>query len=67
MKCHTHPVSELLIAVTKIKSALKGRLFHDIEDAKKYDDGAVSYSTTGFAKMFQKWQHRWAKCIDAQG
>jgi hypothetical protein len=37
----------------KIKSALKGRKFHDIEDIKrKCDDGTERYSTTRAAKMF---------------
>jgi hypothetical protein len=37
----------------KLKSALKGRNFQEIEDIqKKYDDGTESYSTTGILKMF---------------
>jgi transposase len=31
----------------KIKSALKGRRFQDIEDIKKCDNDTESYSTTG--------------------
>jgi hypothetical protein len=39
---------------TEIKSALKGRIFQDIEAVqkeKKYDNGSESYSTTGVPKM----------------
>jgi histone-lysine N-methyltransferase SETMAR len=35
----------------KIKSALKGRSFHDIEDIRKYDS-TESYSTKRVPKMF---------------
>jgi hypothetical protein len=38
----------------KLKSALKGRRFQDIEDIgkKKCDDDIERYSTTGVARMF---------------
>jgi hypothetical protein len=37
---------------SKIKSALKGRRFQDIEDIQKCDDDTESYFTTGIPKMF---------------
>jgi hypothetical protein len=38
----------------KIKSALKGRRFQDIEDIlRKHNDGRASYCTTGVPKMFR--------------
>jgi hypothetical protein len=36
----------------QIKSALKGRRFHDIEDIEKCDDGTESYSTTEVPEKF---------------
>jgi len=37
----------------KIKPALNGQRFQDIEDSqKKSDSGTESYSTTGVSKMF---------------
>jgi hypothetical protein len=36
----------------KIKYALKGRRFQDIEDIKKCDNGTESYYKTGVPKMF---------------
>jgi hypothetical protein len=52
----------------KIKSALKRGSFQDTEDIqKKCDEDTESYSTTGVPKMFQQWQHYWAKCIATQG
>jgi hypothetical protein len=53
----------------KIKYALNGRRFQDIEDIlKKCDSGTESCSATGVAKKrFQQWQHHWAKCTAAQG
>jgi hypothetical protein len=42
----------------KIKSALKGLRFQDIEDIKKSDVGTESHSTTKILpKWFQQWQH----------
>jgi hypothetical protein len=43
----------------KIKSALNGIRFQDIEDIKKKsDDITESYSTTGVPRFFQQRQHR---------
>jgi hypothetical protein len=46
----------------KIKSALKGRRFQDIEDIKKNVTTLLKAQ-----KCFQQWQHRFANYIAAQG
>jgi histone-lysine N-methyltransferase SETMAR len=54
----------------KIKSALKGRRFQDIEDIpspKIVTTALKAIPQHEFQKCFQLWQHRWAKCIAAQG
>jgi hypothetical protein len=54
----------------KIKSALKGRRFQIIEDIQKRRKNVTALKAIRqrqFQKYFQQWQHRWAKCIAAQG
>jgi hypothetical protein len=51
----------------KIQSAFKNEDIKIIRTPKKCDDGTESYSTTGVTKCCQQWQHRWAKCVAAQG
>jgi histone-lysine N-methyltransferase SETMAR len=51
---------------TKIKSDLKGRRFQDIEDIQNEVTTAQKNVPQQF-NSFQQWQHRWAKCIAAQG
>jgi len=50
----------------KIKSALKGLRFQDTEDIKNVTT-LKAIQQQEFQKMFQHWQHHWAKCIAAQG
>jgi hypothetical protein len=53
---------------SKIKSALKGLRFQDTEDIKRNVVTVLeAVLQQGFQKCFQQWQHRWAKCIAAQG
>jgi hypothetical protein len=52
----------------KLKSALKRRRFQDIESIHKNVTMALkAVPQQEFQKYFQQWQHRWAKCIAAQG
>jgi transposase len=52
----------------KTKSALKWRHFQDTEDIQKNVTTALkAIPQQEFQKCFQKWQHRWTKCVDAQG
>jgi histone-lysine N-methyltransferase SETMAR len=51
----------------KIKSALKGRRFQDIKDIQKVTTALKAVPQQEFPKYFQQCQHRWAKCIAAQG
>jgi hypothetical protein len=60
-------VSKWLVSVSKNNECLKRTNISVYWRHKKCDDGAESYSTIGFPKCFQQWQHRWAKCIAAQG
>jgi len=53
---------------SKIKSTLKRRRFQDTEDIQKNVTTALkAIPQQEFQKCFQHWQHRWAKCIAAQG
>jgi hypothetical protein len=52
----------------KIKSALKGQRFQDIEDIQKNLMKALeAIPQQEYQKCFQQWQHHWAKCIAALG
>jgi hypothetical protein len=54
----------------KIKPALKGRRFQDIEDIKgKCGDGTESCSTVGIPRSLPRSgsQLHWAKCMNFQG
>jgi len=51
----------------KIKSALKGRRFQDVENIKNLKTALKVIPQQEFQKCFQQWQHRWSKCIAAQG
>jgi len=55
----------------KVKSALKGRRFQDIEDIQKEKKNMMAalkaVPQQEFQKCFQQWQHQWTKCIAAQG
>jgi hypothetical protein len=50
----------------KVKSALKGRRFQNIEDILK-NITTLRAIQQEFQKWSQRWQHRWAKCTAAQG
>jgi hypothetical protein len=53
---------------SKIKYALKGRRFQDIENIHKNLMIALkAISQQEFLKCFQQWQHRWDTCRAAQG
>jgi hypothetical protein len=53
---------------SKIKSALKGWRFQDIEDIQKKNDAAlIALPQQEFQKCSQQWQHHWAKCMAVQG
>jgi hypothetical protein len=52
----------------KMKSALKGPRFQDIEDIRKNVMTALkAIPWQEFQKCHQQWQNHWAKCIAAQG
>jgi hypothetical protein len=52
----------------KIKFALKGQIFHDTGGTERNVMMALkAIPQQEFHKCFQQWQHRWAKCIAAQG
>jgi hypothetical protein len=54
--------------IPKIKPALTGRTFQDIEDIQKYVTTALkAIAQQELQKCFQQWQHRLAKCIVAEG
>jgi len=47
---------------------MKGRRFQDIEDIEKNVTAALkAIPQQEFEKCFQQWQHRWSKCIVAEG
>jgi histone-lysine N-methyltransferase SETMAR len=52
----------------KVKSALKGRRFQDIENTpqKNVTTALKAIPQQEFQNCFQQWQHRWAKCIVVQ-
>jgi len=57
----------MALAVSKIKSALKERRFHDTENIQINVMMALkAVLQQEFQKCFQQWQHYWAKCIAAQ-
>jgi hypothetical protein len=60
---------EWLLAVSRNKVCLNGTKISGYwRHPKRCDDGAESYSTIGVPKnVFQQRQHRWPKCIAAQG
>jgi hypothetical protein len=71
LKWNTHPVpsfgSSDFWLFPKLKSALKGQRFQDIEDIQKNVMMALkAILQQEFQKCFQQWQHHWAKCIAAQ-
>jgi hypothetical protein len=52
----------------KIKSALKGQRFQDIEYIQKNLMMALrAILWQEFQRCFQWWQHHWAECIAVQG
>jgi hypothetical protein len=52
----------------KRKFALRRRKFQDTEDIeRKVTIALKAIPQQEFQKYFQQWQHRWAKCIAAQG
>jgi len=51
----------------KIKSALKGRRFQDIEDIKKVMVAPKAVPQQVFQKRFRQWQHHWVTCIGREG
>jgi hypothetical protein len=60
--------SEWLLAVSKYKSVLKGRIFQDSEDIpKNVMRHWKPFHNRRVQKCFQQGQHRWAKCIAAVG
>jgi hypothetical protein len=52
--CSPNLAPSYLCLFAEIKSAIKGRIFEDIEDVQKCDDATKSYSTTGVQKMFPR-------------
>jgi hypothetical protein len=50
----------------KIPSPLKGRRFQDTDDIEKCED-AIELFHNRSSIYFQHRQHRWSKCIAAQG
>jgi len=54
----------------KIKSALKGWRFQDVEDIQKKIYMMLALKALPqqeFQKCYEKWQHHWAKFTSAQG
>jgi hypothetical protein len=52
----------------KINSALKGKRFQETEAILRNVTTALkAIPKQEFRKCFRQWQHRWAKCIAAQG
>ena len=52
----------------KLKSTLKGRRFHTIEEIKEnslQDLRAIPQNT--FQDAFQNWKQRWERCIKSRG
>jgi hypothetical protein len=60
-----------MTSVSKMKSAFRGRRFQILKTSpppkKKVATALKTITQQEFQKCFQQWQHRWAKCIDAEG
>ena len=53
---------------TKIKMALKGKLFQDVDEIKQNATKELrGVSKIDFHRCFQKWQERWRTCMDSEG
>jgi hypothetical protein len=63
-----HLIPNDLRYFTKIKSALRVQRFQDTEDIRRNVMMVLkAIPQQEFQNCFQQWQHRWAKCITAQG
>jgi hypothetical protein len=52
----------------KLKKVLKGKGFEATEDIKRNSTKKLlDIPKEEFAKYFQQWQKRWAKCVAAEG
>jgi len=52
----------------RLKKVLKGHRFETTEDMKQNSANTLSdILKEEFAKCFQQWQKRWAKCVTAEG
>ena len=52
----------------RLKKVLKGHPFEAMEDIKQNSTKTLlDIPKEEFAKCFQQWQHRWAKCVAAKG
>jgi len=57
---------KVLCLFSKIKSALKGRMFQNTEYIQRKGKTLNTIPQKCFQKCFQQWKHRSAKCIAAQ-
>ena len=55
-------------AFPKLKKALKGRRFEDVDVTKQNATAELlAIQDQDFRNCFQQWQQRWAKCVAAEG
>jgi hypothetical protein len=52
----------------KVKTALKGHRFETTEDIKMSVTQVLNYiPQNAFHECYKQWQHRWERCVQAQG
>jgi len=66
---HTHQISHrVTFLFPRLKKVLKGHRFEATEDIKRNSTKTLlDIPKEEFAKCFQQWQKRWAKCVAAEG
>jgi len=68
--CHTHRISHCVtfFLFPRLNKVLKGHRFEATEDIKQNSTKTLlDIPKEEFAKCFQQWQKRWAKCVAAEG
>jgi len=57
-----------LFLFQKVKSALKGHHFESTEDIQRSVTQVLNdVPQNAFKECYKQWQHRWKRCVQAQG
>ena len=65
---HTSHLVQQFFLFPRLKKVLKGHRFEAREDIKRNSTKTLlDIPKEEFAKCFQQWQKRWAKCVPAEG